>query len=130
MLDSVGTPIGTMQSLLGHSTPEITREIYLHAITARYCGFQGADDYYARSSAMHVLHSIQRPTLVLAARDDPFVPVSIFRHPALHENPCITFLETRHGGHCGFISQEAGEERFWAEARVTEFFVRQSKMKA
>jgi integrase len=32
MLDGVGTPIGTMQSLLGHSTPEITREIYLHAI--------------------------------------------------------------------------------------------------
>ena len=32
MLDSVGTPIGTMQSLLGHSTPEITRKIYLHAI--------------------------------------------------------------------------------------------------
>ncbi len=32
MLDSVGTPIGTIQSLLGHSTPEITREIYLHAI--------------------------------------------------------------------------------------------------
>ena len=24
MLDSVGTPLGTMQSLLGHSTPEIT----------------------------------------------------------------------------------------------------------
>jgi integrase len=32
MLDSVGTPIGTMKSLLGHSTPDITREIYLHAI--------------------------------------------------------------------------------------------------
>lgn len=32
MLDSVGTPVGTMQSLLGHSAPEITREIYLHAI--------------------------------------------------------------------------------------------------
>jgi len=32
MLDTVGTPLGTMQSLLGHSTPEITREIYLHAI--------------------------------------------------------------------------------------------------
>jgi integrase len=32
MLDSVGTPLGTMQSLLGHSTPEITREIYLHPI--------------------------------------------------------------------------------------------------
>ncbi|MFI5058829.1 MAG: tyrosine-type recombinase/integrase [Candidatus Acidiferrales bacterium] len=32
MLDVVGTPIGTRQALLGHSTPEITREIYLHAI--------------------------------------------------------------------------------------------------
>jgi hypothetical protein len=32
MLGIVGTPIGTMQSLLGHSAPEITREIYLHAI--------------------------------------------------------------------------------------------------
>ena len=32
MLDSVGTPIGTMQSLLGNSTPDLTREIYLHAI--------------------------------------------------------------------------------------------------
>src|ERR1700674_127994 len=32
MLDVVGNPIGTMQSLLGHSAPEITREIYLHTI--------------------------------------------------------------------------------------------------
>jgi hypothetical protein len=32
MLDVVGTPIGTMQALLEHSAPEITREIYLHAI--------------------------------------------------------------------------------------------------
>ena len=37
MLDGVGTPIGTMQSLLGHSTPEITREIYLHAIPEEQC---------------------------------------------------------------------------------------------
>ncbi len=32
MLDVVGTPIGTIQSLLGHSVPEITRKICLHAI--------------------------------------------------------------------------------------------------
>jgi len=32
VLESAGTPIGTMQSLLGHSTLDITREIYLHAI--------------------------------------------------------------------------------------------------
>ena len=34
MLDGVGTPLGTIQSLLGHAAPEITREYYLHAIPA------------------------------------------------------------------------------------------------
>jgi len=32
MLDAVGTQLGMMQSLVGDSTPEITREIYLHAV--------------------------------------------------------------------------------------------------
>ena len=34
LLDSVGTPLSTTQALLGHSLPEITREIYLHSIPA------------------------------------------------------------------------------------------------
>jgi integrase len=34
LLDSVGTPLGTVQALLGHSSPEITREIYLHSLPA------------------------------------------------------------------------------------------------
>jgi len=34
LLDSVGTPLGTVQSLLGHSSAEITREVYLHALPA------------------------------------------------------------------------------------------------
>jgi len=32
--DSLGTPLGTLQALLGHSSPEITREHYLHAVPA------------------------------------------------------------------------------------------------
>ena len=32
LLDATGAPLGTVQSLLGHATPEVTREIYLHAI--------------------------------------------------------------------------------------------------
>lgn len=34
LLDSVGTPLSTTQALLGHSSPEITREIYLHSVPA------------------------------------------------------------------------------------------------
>jgi integrase len=34
MLDAVGAPLGTVQALLGHSSPEITREVYLHSVPA------------------------------------------------------------------------------------------------
>ena len=34
LLDAVGTPLGTVQSLLGHASPEITRGIYLHSLPA------------------------------------------------------------------------------------------------
>jgi uncharacterized protein len=98
-------------------------------ITARYCGFAGADDYYARSSAMHVLAAIRIPTLILTAQDDPFVPFSTFERKAIRENPSIELIAPLHGGHCGFISRESGEERFWSEARVVEFCAEHSKPK-
>ena len=34
MLDAVGAPLGTVQALLGHSSSEITREVYLHSLPA------------------------------------------------------------------------------------------------
>ena len=97
-------------------------------ITARFCGFESADDYYARSSAMHVLEAISRPTLILTAQDDPFVPFSTFERDAIRGNPNIQLVAPRHGGHCGFISQEEGAERFWSEARIVEFCKRESKL--
>ena len=90
-------------------------------ITARFCGFRDADDYYARMSAGSFLGAIRRPTLILAAQDDPFVPFSIFGNAALGENPNITLLAPRHGGHCAFISRHGGDARFWAEARLVDF---------
>lgn len=97
-------------------------------ITARFCGFEGADDYYARSSAMHVLEAIRRPTLIVTAQDDPFVPFSTFEHAAIRGNPNIRIIAPRHGGHCGFVSRETGEERFWSEARIVEFCKKQSAL--
>lgn len=90
-------------------------------ITARFCGFRDADDYYARMSAGPLLGAIRRPTLILTAQDDPFVPFSIFGNVALGANPNITLVAPRHGGHCAFISREKGEARFWAEARLVDF---------
>jgi predicted alpha/beta-fold hydrolase len=90
-------------------------------ITARFCGFAGADDYYAQSSASRVLSEIRLPALIITAQDDPFVPFAAFAHPAIRENPHIRLLATARGGHCAFISNEPGDARFWAEARVVEF---------
>jgi uncharacterized protein len=91
------------------------------AITAPFSGFRDADDYYARSSAIRVVAEIRTPTLILTAQDDPFVPFATFERDEVRTNPHIRMVAPRHGGHCGFISQETGDERFWCEARIVEF---------
>jgi hypothetical protein len=97
-------------------------------ITARFCGFLGADDYYERSSARSLLAHIRKPTLILTSADDPFVPISSFSNPAIRENPCVELVITPQGGHCAFISNERGDARFWAENRVVEFCLQQARV--
>ena len=90
-------------------------------ITAPFCGFRDAADYYARSSASQFLGAIQVPTLILTAQNDPFIRFDTFDDPALRSNPQIAFVAPREGGHSAFISRSPGDERYWAEARVVEF---------
>ncbi|MGH9686241.1 MAG: YheT family hydrolase, partial [Candidatus Acidiferrales bacterium] len=90
-------------------------------ITAPCSGFAGAEDYYAQASAVNVLGAIARPTLILTAKDDPFVPYATFERREVLENPNIRLVAPRHGGHCSFIARERGDERFWCEARIVEF---------
>jgi uncharacterized protein len=91
------------------------------AITAKFCGFRDADDYYTRSSALGVLAEIRVPTLLLVAQDDPMIPFRSFELAKLSANPRIILETPRHGGHCGFIARSGSGERFWAEARIVEF---------
>ncbi len=90
-------------------------------ITAPYCGYKDADDYYFRASALRVGGAIRVPTLILTAEDDPFIPVEPFADSALRANPHVTIVIESRGGHCGFLSSASGEERYWAEARIVEF---------
>lgn len=108
----------------GMSTIRTVRE-FDNVITARYCGFRDAADYYAQSSAAQFIGRICRPTLIIAAQDDPVVPFAVFQNGAVRGNPNIKLLAPKHGGHCSFIANEAGDERFWSEARVVEFCQRQ-----
>jgi len=90
--------------------------------TAPHFGFNGAEDYYHRASSMRVVKLIHVPTLVITAADDPFVPAAMFDAPELRENPFITTLVTRQGGHCGFIAAAGdGDDGYWAETSVVNF---------
>jgi uncharacterized protein len=101
--------------------PRTIRE-WDHVITARYCGFTGADDYYHRAAAARVVDKIAVPTLVIHAQDDPFIRLLPETRAKILANSNITLLETEHGGHCAFLSQPNGYDGRWAERQMIHFF--------
>ena len=90
-------------------------------ILARYWGFRGADDYYDRAASARVVDRIAIPTLILHAQDDPFIRLLPETRAKLLANPHVTFVETRHGGHCAYLSRDPGNEIHWAEATVIRY---------
>jgi predicted alpha/beta-fold hydrolase len=85
-------------------------------------GFANADDYYHQSSSVRVIDRIRIPTLIIHAKDDPFIPFEPLRQPAFTGNPYILVIATDRGGHVAFISAETNsEDRFWSENRAVEF---------
>ncbi len=93
-------------------------------ITARYCGFAGAQDYYTRAASSNVLDRIAVPTLVLHAEDDPFIRVLPATRAKLRANPYITYVETDRGGHCAFLAEPDGDDGRWAERQAIAFLQR------
>ncbi len=102
--------------------PRTIRE-WDHVVTARYCGFTGADDYYYRAAAARVVDKIAVPTLIIHALDDPFIRLLPETRARILNNPHITLLETQHGGHCAFLTQANGYDGRWAERQMIHFFL-------
>jgi predicted alpha/beta-fold hydrolase len=94
-------------------------------ITAPYSGFANADDYYARASASRVAERINVPTLVIHSTDDPFIRMTPATREKFRNNPHVTLLETRHGGHCAFLCSPNGhdDDGRWAERQIIQFFL-------
>ena len=90
-------------------------------ITAHYGGFAGVDDYYARSSAGPWLTHVDRPTLILAAADDPMIPVETVTRWPLPASGLVRREITASGGHVGFVGRTHSLGRFWAAERVFSF---------
>ena len=95
-------------------------------VTAYYCGFRGADDYYARCSAANVVDRITVPAFILQSANDPFIRIRPETRQKIMANRNIRFVETADGGHCSFLAQRDGLDRqegdgYWAEGQVVEF---------
>ena len=90
-------------------------------ITAPQFGYRDGQDYYEAVGAKKVVAQVRVPMLMVTAQDDPFVPYELFVRANPGRNSSIRFVTPEYGGHCGFISNRSGVERFWAEQRIVEF---------
>ena len=92
-------------------------------VTSPLHGFRGADDYWSRASSKPWLGQIAVPTLVLNARNDPFVPASSL--PGSSEVSGDALLEQpAAGGHAGFMTGPAPGRNDWLPKRLLAFVSR------
>ena len=91
-------------------------------VTAPVHGFANAADYWAASSSAAFLPRIRRPTLLINAQDDPFLPAEALPRQAVAGNPFLTAAFTPSGGHLGFLAGRWPVAPIaWAEVRAAEF---------
>lgn len=94
---------------------------YDNVVTAPLHGFKDADQYYAESSSRQYLPGITVPTLIIHAKDDPFVPTQAI--PSFEEVSSSTTLQiTDYGGHVGFISSKGYfKTENWLDKRIPAY---------
>ncbi len=86
--------------------------------TAKRNGYDGAQHYYQHNAAKTFLGQIDCPTLMIHAKDDPFVPVAPYVDGAWRRNDNLQTLLPESGGHLGF-HDPAG---FWHLRQIERFF--------
>ncbi len=88
--------------------------------TAPLHGFRDAADYWTRASSRQFLPHITIPTLILNARNDPFLTTASLPLPEAEANPSIFLEVPESGGHVGFLDFARGVQP-WSERRVARF---------
>lgn len=88
-------------------------------VTAPLHGFRDTDDYWDRASAKHILNDITVPTLVLNARNDPFMP-GVHLPAKAAASVVLEYPDT--GGHVGFAVGAPPGRLDWLPHRLLHFF--------
>jgi predicted alpha/beta-fold hydrolase len=96
---------------------------YDRLFTAPLNGFADERDYWARASSGPFLERIRRPTLLINARNDPFLPAESLPAAAVERSPWLEADFVEQGGHVGFLEGPFGRSS-WAERRALAFLRR------
>lgn len=92
-----------------------------NVVTAPLHGFRDTDDYWTRASSKPDLRHIEVPTLLVHARNDPFLP-GRYLPPATEVSASVTLELPDGGGHAGFASGRFPGHVDWLPERLLEFF--------
>ena len=91
-------------------------------VTAPLHGFRDTDDYWLRASSGPWLEHIRVPTLLINARNDPFLPERALVAATRAAAPDVVLEFPRTGGHAGFVSGDFPARQSWLPGRLLEFF--------
>lgn len=89
--------------------------------TAPMHGYRNALDYWTRASSKPRLKTITVPTLVLNARNDPFVPAPSL--PGSHDcSDAVLLHQPAEGGHAAFVTGPFPGNLGWLPERLARYF--------
>jgi len=91
------------------------------AVTAPLHGFRGVDHYWTSASSGPWLERVRVPTLLINARNDPFLPEHELLAAAQEAAPCVVLEFPRSGGHAGFVVGPFPGRHSWLPQRLFEF---------
>lgn len=87
--------------------------------TAPLNGFKDAEEYWAKCSSIYSLNTINTPTLLVNAKNDPFLSASCFPYDEIVDHPFLHGIFSTFGGHVGFM---LNGNQSWLEPVVYSFF--------
>jgi uncharacterized protein len=91
-----------------------TLESFDNEYTSKLHGFINAKDYYAKNSSIIFVEKIAIPTLIVNAKNDPFLSKECFPIDLLKNHPFVTLEIPEKGGHCGFWQKDY-KDQLWSE---------------
>jgi predicted alpha/beta-fold hydrolase len=90
-------------------------------VTAPIHGFRDVDHYWSAASSGPWLERIRVPTLLINARNDPFLPEHELLAAAQKAASCVVLEFPRTGGHAGFLAGPFPGHHRWLATRLLHF---------